>query len=542
MAKMYPENIDNFPVTKSEKIFFKELKAQLKDSITVFHSVAWYRTVDGNRVNSECDFLLFDPDFGYLTIEVKGGTKLVKVNQEWRLYGFNRKAEYEKLKRSPFAQAQESMWAFKEYFKEQFGENFPGIFGFACSFPNYTIDEDFGPEAPQEVIIDFDDLRNLGKKVNEIFHYWKGKSNRFIFISPETRERFIRMVNRQIVLAYSKKAYLERTEEKLSEVNRMQDNYLDLVSNYNQAAIVGGAGTGKTWLCLKKAAALANEDKQVLVLCYNSALADFLGDSLYDYDKVQVKTFHQLITSIMGNDYIQNKGFELNNIFDEVIEADNLPIFDAVLIDEAQDYSEEWALIARSFLKYEALSSFYVFYDEQQNIFKRDFARRFSIGNEPFLLRENLRNTAEISNFAAAETGFGVHLRPSLIQGVPPEKNVFTRAREARNRIGSILNDLLLKEKVSNRSITILSNRKLANSILATETQLGCATIVEQYSNTTDTEILYRTIQGFKGLESDIVIFLDHRPPNLDVNKELLYVGLTRAKYLLYVIQYKEKN
>ena len=50
----------------------------------------------------------------------------------------------------------------------------------------------------------------------------------------------------------------------------------------------------------------------------------------------------------------------------------------------------------------------------------------------------------------------------------------------------------------------------------------------------------FRTISQFKGLESDVVILLlDYTvtpgEQHHDITDELVYVGCTRAKYLLYV-------
>jgi ATP-dependent exoDNAse (exonuclease V) alpha subunit len=54
--------------------------------------------------------------------------------------------------------------------------------------------------------------------------------------------------------------------------------------------------------------------------------------------------------------------------------------------------------------------------------------------------------------------------------------------------------------------------------------------------------VRFRTIHQFKGLESDVVILLLHkRSEDIEekeryLSDELLYVGFTRAKHLLYVV------
>jgi DNA helicase IV len=47
---------------------------------------------------------------------------------------------------------------------------------------------------------------------------------------------------------------------------------------------------------------------------------------------------------------------------------------------------------------------------------------------------------------------------------------------------------------------------------------------------------MFRTIQGFKGLEADVVILLNHLKEETLDNKQL-YVGYTRARFYLYVIE-----
>ena len=49
----------------------------------------------------------------------------------------------------------------------------------------------------------------------------------------------------------------------------------------------------------------------------------------------------------------------------------------------------------------------YVFYDEEQNIFQRNFGEAFLIPGEPYLLRRNLRNTKNIWDFVIADTELG---------------------------------------------------------------------------------------------------------------------------------------
>lgn len=57
-----------------------------------------------------------------------------------------------------------------------------------------------------------------------------------------------------------------------------------------------------------------------------------------------------------------------------------------------------------------------------------------------------------------------------------------------------------------------------------------------------DTKICFKTTEQFKGLESDVIIYLVNEYENVprnDVKKCKEYVALTRARYYLYVLNTK---
>ena len=74
MAVMYPTDLENYNCTDTEREMYEAFRDQLPQRYQVFYSIRWFETNEENkRVDSECDFLVFDPSFGFLTIEVKGG-------------------------------------------------------------------------------------------------------------------------------------------------------------------------------------------------------------------------------------------------------------------------------------------------------------------------------------------------------------------------------------------------------------------------------------------------------------------------------------
>ena len=86
MAVMYPTDLENYNCTDTEREMYEAFRDQLPQRYQVFYSIRWFETnEENNRVDSECDFLVFDPSFGFLTIEVKGGIGIEIENGRWYL-------------------------------------------------------------------------------------------------------------------------------------------------------------------------------------------------------------------------------------------------------------------------------------------------------------------------------------------------------------------------------------------------------------------------------------------------------------------------
>ena len=130
MAVMYPTDIENYAYTPSEKEIYTQLKKQLPEKYHVFYSVRWFEVEDGRRVDSESDFIIFDPSFGFITLEVKGGKAIHKDGPQWSLVEtVSGETSTRLLKCSPYEQAEKSMRHFYKYFHEEFHQSFNGTYG-----------------------------------------------------------------------------------------------------------------------------------------------------------------------------------------------------------------------------------------------------------------------------------------------------------------------------------------------------------------------------------------------------------------------------
>ena len=200
MAIMHPSDITKRKHVKSEEKFFNACRDQLNDKYHVFFSVRWYTTnADGQREDSECDFLIFNPDYGFLCVEVKGGRGIyTDEDGDWFLKDFQ---EDRKLRRSPYLQAEESMRFFKNYYEEELEAKFPGTYGSAVAFPNFCVNSQLSDSAPLELTIDMNSLQNLQTRIVEIFRYYKNDNlGRSFFFAPDSQKKFISLINKRIAL------------------------------------------------------------------------------------------------------------------------------------------------------------------------------------------------------------------------------------------------------------------------------------------------------------------------------------------------------
>lgn len=540
MAIMYPKDIENYDYTPSEKYMYEAFRDSLPDKYHVFYSVRWFEVEDGKRIDSESDFIIFDPSFGYITVEVKGGKDIIQEGTHWFLIETKDGEESTReLKCSPYEQAEKSMRHFHKYFHEEFHQSFNGAYGFAVAFPWYSSEKIISSSSPREVTIDMRDISSLNQKINSIFHFWKNKRNLSVPFSSEQRQRFISLINKRISLSAAAGALIPIKEKEFSKINAIQDSILDAVYNYRDLRFIGGAGTGKTYIGAKKAIRESQKGRKVLFTCCSNSLIQYVEHELFDEnDDIDCMDFDLLMRTLLDKeeyDVAKCEGF-----FDYVSNISNEKKYDCIIVDEAQDYDVDMGLSIRALLKKE-YSTFYVFFDENQNVFSKDFENSFAIEYPPIILRYNIRNTGHIYANAIQKTGLGRETIANTLLGVEPEYSNYKNITQCKKALTNIINRLTQKEYVAPQSIVILSNNDIDNSILSSEDSIGAYRIDKTggFSLLSKDEIKFCTVKEFKGMETDVAIFINHIYKNTAIDVEQLceeYVALTRARYYLYVL------
>lgn len=540
MAEMHPADIENYNYTLSEKYVYEAFRDQLEKKYHVFYSVRWFEVEEGKRVDSESDFIVFDPSFGFITIEVKGGKDIIQEGEHWFLIE-NKDGEEttRELKCSPYEQAEKSMRHFHKYFHEEFHQSFNGVYGFAVVFPWFSSDKIISSSSPRELTIDKSDIDNLPRKINEIFHYWRNKRNLSGSVFSGTTETFYFVDKQTYFIVGSSGCSYSHKEKGLSKINAIQDSIIDAMYNYREMRFIGGAGTGKTYIGAKKAKQEALRGKKVLFTCCSKGLINYVkNEVLKGVDDVVCMDFDSLMHKILGDDYgsVVENG---NGFFDYIETIPDEYKYDCIIVDEAQDYDVDMGLSIRALLK-EDYSTFYVFFDENQNVFSKDFADSFAIDYPPVILRYNIRNTGRIYDNAIQKTGLGTDTVANSLLGVEPEYSDYKNISQCKKALTNIINKLTQKEFVSPKSIVILGNCNYEDSIISNEEYVGSFRIDKSnnLSIIEDGVIRYCSVKDFKGMEADIIVYINHiKTKTLEV-KELCeqYVALTRARYYLYVL------
>lgn len=527
MAIMHPSYVFHFN-SLSEKILFEALKSQLSNDYEVFYSIAWYSKDEmGNRINSEADFVIVDRNKGFICIEVKGGTKYVHENDRYIVYNSDGETIVKRI--SAFQQAENSMRYFLNNYENIYNAEYKGVYGFMAAFPNYEVKsnvEKYFNQVP-ETTIDINDMSNLEECIRKSFIYWNKKNSTLseLFIE-ESRKKLCEMFKRTYAIEASKGALIEYKQTELEKINGVQDNIINLLSNYNEFAMKGAAGTGKSWIAYKIACLNGIVySRPTLLVSKSSMLADFFSKlrDLSSYPNFNIISFDNLLSKLDVSD--------VENYFVEERKK-----YAVILVDEGQDFSPEEAFFLRDILIKDKNSKFYVFYDDNQNIYGNNLDEtlyKFLIDNPPFVLTENLRNTKNIYNWAKERTSLGEVSFSNQIDGPEPLNTSFRTINQIRKYIIQTISTLVNRDNVPFEYINIVVDDDIFNAISFVETELNVKNSVPLKNS--DFIGIFKTSE-YKGMEANVVFYVHKK----NANYSYKYVGLTRARFFLYDIEFDD--
>lgn len=356
----------------------------------------------------------------------------------------------------------------------------------------------------------------------------------------------------------------------LQEMDMAAANLLDLLPALYESTggirVEGCAGSGKTVMACAEAARLAAEAPRdgrhhVLMLCFNHAMADeLLRHPLLaeQSDALLVSTFHDFcIGHILGPrklEHLVNYIGSGDRLPDETLKtiyalAPEEHHYDAIFVDEAQDFRRSWWQIIHELLI--PGGKFYIFADKNQDLYDR-YDQLPELPTRVNLSR-NLRNARQIAGFSRAM--LPVHDRsgdilPMTGAGVfisPPADSVQERAAQVQRIIQELLGS---NTGVQPRDIVVLSPWRTTHARCSLNLVPGLATAPadetpDQAAERRNacrkpdaTQIFASTVKSFKGQEAAYVIVTDiiglGESRGFDMKE--LYTACTRARYGLYIV------
>lgn len=209
--------------------------------------------------------------------------------------------------------------------------------------------------------------------------------------------------------------------------------------------------------------------------------------------------------------------------------------FDALIVDEAQDFQPHWWDILSEWLVPQPIV--YIFYDDNQQLFTQ--APTFPINDDALFLDVNCRNTQTIHG-VAKQFYRGQDANVITAQGPAGEAiqvHLYDDATHERKLLDHILVQLSREQGVLPQQIVVLT-RYRPQQLDLSETTIGGFVLREQTRG--PHQILCCTIQSFKGLERPVVIVagLGDISDHADVTQleSLLYVACSRATSHLIVL------
>ncbi|WP_241428115.1 DEAD/DEAH box helicase [Clostridium sp. DJ247] len=373
-----------------------------------------------------------------------------------------------------------------------------------------------------------------------------------------------------------KEVKLSNDNEAVFKVMNLNQEKMAKGLGYGHRVIRGVAGSGKTviLICRARYLAEAHRDWNILVLCYNKTLANYLRNSIVDdnFQNAEVIHFHGWINKIFSSLKLSSGLFRDKEISENILKISedmlkDISKYDAILIDEGQDLEKEWLEFIVRMLRNPEHSHLMLASDGAQNLYNRKYTLK-SVGikaaGRTTIMRENYRNTKQILNFAHTflsdgllkesineeDNNFIITPDNSLREGVQPDLIYCEDFYGEINKIA--MNIIRLKQSgVDYGDICVAyihssyKNMNYLNILEEVFKSKGIPYFVISKSGNTKSKfkldngtVNISTIHSIKGLDFKYVFICginDRLLDSIEESKKLLYVGMTRARDVLKV-------
>ena len=532
--------------SNAEKKMYDVLQKLNMKNAYVLHSLGLPK--HQSKIYGEIDFVVVC-DRGVACLEIKGG-RVECRDGKWFFkdrYGVEREKP-----EGPFAQVTGNMFSLRDVLKKKFQNNkhMKNLLT-ACGvvFPDIEF-KSVSQEIISEIVYD-NRTEDITGYMNRVFDYWEerqhGQPSR---LSPGDIRDIVQFLRGDFVFIPTLSDRLNSVEKRLVRLTSEQAQLMQALSLNKHLLIEGNAGTGKTLLAVDFVKKKAASGKKVLFLTYNKNLANNVIRQVDTIENLKVINIHALFGEYVAVDVKkmqENPNVYFSELLPEIFyeylselsdeELEKIK-YDLIIMDEGQDILKPLYLYSLDTLLRGGFANgdWAVFYDEKQNIYNPDYNDGMEILHgyncTEFKLFVNCRNTVQIGTYSSKISG--IDLGEFIRENGEEVQNIsYEDDDDFKKKITGILKNLR-KEKVDIRDVVFLAPKKYKNSKVA-QAGIEVNEIGDNFDSSKELPV-YATIQGFKGLDSKIVILTDVEYIRKENLSSFLYIAGTRARTLLYIV------
>jgi hypothetical protein len=559
MARMIPPNIHASCSSPGEQQIFTKLRQEngTQDWI-VLHSLDISK--HQKQIEGEADFVIIVPALGVLCLEVKACHSLERKEGLW-FYGNAPKGDA----RGPFKQSSEAMHSLRQQVIQTDTSLSRIPFWSAVVFPFIEFKTVSGEWHPWQVIDSLKFKRQpMALLISSILQNartflssqpsakWFRNSDHLPDIQQSAAVARILRPNFEFAEKASDRRY--RNQAEILRYTSEQFTALDMMEDNSRVLFTGPAGTGKTVLALETARRAASAGQNVLFVCFNRLLANWLSaQSITQSNGVTVGTLHRYMGMLASTKVPEhaNDSFWKTELPDAAISNlldghRDLGRFDSVIVDEVQDllhptYFDVLELVIKGGLadgRWRMFGDFerQILYGQDRDQAEELLRKRcgtFARGS----LRVNCRNTPRIATLSyllgRLTPNYSRILRPD--DQIEPTISYYATPSQQRKELSRTL-ERLFKESYSGDDIVILSPKAGDRCAAANLTEKLWLDQLAPFDKASNGQIRYTTIQSFKGLDTAAIIVTDIEHLDGDMFSSLFYVATTRALERLCII------
>lgn len=540
MAKMFPAKLPREILDdrrkKAEVRTYRKLAAALDDHHQVYYSSPWLGTDRyGAELDGECDFTIAHPIHGFLAVEVKGGG--IDYNPEenrWISTDVNRIRHRIK---DPVKQARDAK---HEILRKLQGSKLWNArrvrMAHGVVFPDSATPRSaLGADRPKELFCASSRFRDdLAGWVAARFRAAAQDRNSGDFGKDglaALRNEFAKPFRLHFTLG----AKVAEAAEEMAMLLPRQYIALGMIEELERAALLGGAGTGKTVLAMEIARRHADAGRRTLLSCFNKPLCREMQRAVNGPDNLKVSHFHSLCVELAerrgrAGEIRGEKRFsdKCAGLLIDLAEQDPELRWDSIVIDEAQDWQPAWWVAIDSILAEGGKLT--VFGDTNQLLYAGRQIPTKDLEIIPIRLDRNLRNTQAIHRAASRH-----YKGPEIVAEGPDGPEVVwiecTTEDDCLARAYEQIKQLVFTEEVRAEDIAVL----LADSELVDQFEKlnRSSLVLVRAEGLRDDAVIVDTVRRFKGLERPVVIVV--LPRDSRQLCQMSYVAFSRASSLLVV-------